>query len=199
LNPRAPATVVLAAVALGCYSPNPTSGNLRCGTNQSCPEGYTCADGRTCWKKGEAPTCVATGASITKFVNHWNFSPTSTIVISCSDGSSSTQSLMGDFLDVNPGLVGDLTASYYCDWDMRVPAGNSAVICPGQSCDSVDSASGTMFTWHGDAFTFTTADGVTATLTAMISANFVDPPTAPVPNQTGTCNLRINGTLTPGP
>jgi len=102
-------------------------------------------------------------------------------------------------VQVTAGLTGDLTASYYCDWDLRLPAGSTAIICPGQSCDSTDSSSGTMFTWHGDSFNFTTTDGASATLTGMISADFVDPPTAPVPNQTGTCTLRINGTLTAGP
>lgn len=189
--------LLLAAAAAGCYAPNPASGTLKCGPNFSCPEGYTCAADNTCWKSsgGGSTGTGGTGGTVTPetFVNHWVFDATSTLSIMCSDNSMSTKSLKDDFVDVYGGVASDLIASYYCDWDMTVN-GNKANIVANQSCSSTDMASGTQFTWYGDAFTLQTSDGKKATLQATISADYVD-----VDTTTGSCTLRIAGTLNATP
>jgi hypothetical protein len=56
---RAPAPAValvaLVALALGCASPQYTSGNLRCAVDRQCPEKFYCAADAHCWAAGTAP------------------------------------------------------------------------------------------------------------------------------------------------
>jgi hypothetical protein len=202
---------LLAGVARCAYSPNPESGTLKCAPNQVCPEGYHCQSDLKCWKNGEGTTGGAGstgqgGSSGTggqggagglaqgtdKFVGHWIFGATGTLMITCNDGSSNTKSLKDDFIDVSLGAASGITLSYYCDWDMDAPpTGTTATIRPNQSCTTTDAASGTIFTWHGTVLTFVTTNGQAATLNATINADYKDTMGA-----TGMCTLKIAGPLT---
>ena len=171
----------------GClYAPNPASGTLRCGANRSCPEGYECTDGLTCWKKGQ-PTPA-------QFYGHWVFSASGTRTIACNDGSSDTTSLLDDFVDIAAGGTSDLSADYFCVWDLDIGgAGTTATILPDQGCMGTDSSSGTTFTFYGDSFNFSTTTGLVGTVTASLPYDFVDSLGA------GTCSMTINGAVTKTP
>jgi hypothetical protein len=207
--------------AAGCYAPNPANGTLRCGgpNHVTCPEGYSCAGDGTCWKGSAGRDGGGGGASgaggsggggasgmrdagcgtstdagrVERFVGHWLFSAGATNVVTCSDQPNMprTTSLLGDYLDVVPGVGSDLSTSYYCTWSLAVDnSGSSTTLLAGQSCQ-VTANDGTKFTWHGAAFKLMTADGFCGTLSASINADFVAPD-----NSTGTCMLVISGPLT---
>jgi hypothetical protein len=138
-----------------------------------------------------------------KFVGHWVYQAGSTETVSCSDTSTKTNDLSGDFVDVAiKNTV--LTASYFCDWAVTLgPAGDATVIKPGQSCSQTvnDMTTGmTMFTWHGTTFTLHTLEGKTATLNATIGVNYLDDATktscaTSTMGCAGTCTIEITGKL----
>jgi hypothetical protein len=47
--------LVIAALTMGCYSPNVPNGKLKCSTDNKCPDGFHCAADGTCWKNGQDP------------------------------------------------------------------------------------------------------------------------------------------------
>src|SRR4051794_30884427 len=48
-------TLGLALVLAGCYSPNIGNGQLKCTSDNKCPDGFHCAADKTCWKIGQEP------------------------------------------------------------------------------------------------------------------------------------------------
>jgi hypothetical protein len=203
----------------GCgYSPSPASGTLKCGPSLSCPEGYSCADGLTCWKNGETPSdggpprdaggggragsggagggssggAGGGGGAAAKFVGTWTFGATLMKAIACSDGSSSTTSVGGDYVDVAAGTTVALTADYYCLWNLDVAAtGTSTVLRTGTSCTKTDSTVSppVTYTFHGQTFTLTTTDGHTGTLDAQLPYDYQSSA------GTGTCTMHFTGPL----
>lgn len=191
---------------LACgYSPNPESGKLKCGRGQSCPEGYSCTDGLTCWKNmggpdgggsdvkpadggGDGPTVNPAE----KFIGRWVFGSGATQVIACSDGTGKTEDFTGDFVDVMAGTGGvPLRAEYFCFWNLDVgPAGNATVIRQGTTCSRAATNDPTMmFTWHGQSFTITTANGRTGTLSASIPYDYQSA------TGSATCTMQFSASL----
>jgi hypothetical protein len=220
------AVALLALSARCAYDPNPASGTLKCSTaTHTCPEGYTCDEASdSCIKNGEvdggaagrgtagaaggtAGTGGGAGGGIVgpaMFVGKWIFDSGSSDTVTCTDGSTKQNDLAADYVDVALN-GGTLTATYFCDWNVTV-ASNATVIKPGQSCsrDMTDPTAGTTkFTWHGTTFTFATTNGKTATLSSTISSDYVDDASKTGCGTTlscsGTCAIKIAGTLTKSP
>ena len=206
------ALILTSAAATGCtYSPNPVSGTLGCGPNRSCPDDYVCASDNTCWKKGQVPSGTGgttgtggtggrggsgggsadAGGPADKFLGHWVFGAGSTLTQTCS-GMTDTAALAGDYVDVSVGLVGDLSASYFCDWELNIN-GNSTTILPGQACSYTDPTDNTTYSWTGSSFALTTTNGSTASLTASLPFTYANATTS------GLCSLSISGSLTKSP
>jgi hypothetical protein len=185
----------------------------KAGTGGTGGKAGTGGAGGTGGTAGTGGTGDAAGAAVptAKFVGHWVFDAGSTENVTCSDGSNKDNALAGDYVDValNTALGANvISASYFCDWNLNVgPAGQGTVIRPGQSCSRnvTDASTGvTKFTWHGTTFTFGTTDGKTATLVSMIGVEFIDDPTktgcSPTTTScTGTCTIKLTGTLTNAP
>jgi hypothetical protein len=129
-----------------------------------------------------------------KFEGQWVFAAGSSVMVSCSDGSSSNIALVGDTIPIVAGATADIIADYYCPWNLNVASnGTSTNIVPGQSCQVVSSTN-TLYTYFGDSFALSTSDGASATLNAKFSATYQD-----VGGATGTCTLQTSGTLTKSP
>jgi hypothetical protein len=188
----------IAALSLaGCgYAPNPASGTLKCGSSNSCPDGYFCSNG-FCWKDGQSPSdggprdAAGPDASpADKFVGTWTFGATLTRALACSDGSSSTTNVGGDYVAVAAGTTTVLTADYYCLWNLDLAAtGTSTVIRSGTTCSKTDSTVSppVTYTWHGQSFTLTTADGHTGTLDAQLPYDYQSS------TSTGSCTMHFTG------
>jgi len=181
------------------YSPSPESGMLLCGARGACPKGYTCADGRTCWKEGETPDggTVKDASSrpdapprLRPFVGTWDF-VSGTVSTMCSDGSKDTRPLAGDFMDVDVSPDSDLIASFYCDWHLNVVGSSTVLSRPAQTC--MTTSAGTIFTWTVATFEFATSDGQNGTLSSRIGAAYNNS------GMLGTCMLTIAGALTHAP
>ena len=188
------ATLALVGMA-GCYSPNPASGTLLCSTaTKSCPEGYSCADGRTCWKNGDSPDGGNGdgGRSLSNFIGTWTFVSPSSRVRVCTDGTNETMPWTDDFFDVTAGGAAPLATFYYCDWNLDVnAAGTSTVIRSGATCSAPDQTDSTInYTWTGQTFTLTTTNGRSATLDASL------PYTYTTSAGSGSCTMHFTGTLT---
>jgi hypothetical protein len=200
-----PALAAMVLVLAGCgYAPNPESGTLRCGPGASCPQGYSCADGLTCWKNGQSPGdgglpsdggpprdgAGGDAGAADKFVGTWIFGATFTKVITCTDGSSSTTNLAGDYVPVVAGTAAPLTADYFCLWNLDlVAAGTSTVIRSGTTCSKTDSTLSppVTYTWHGQSFTLTTTDGHSGTLDAQLPYDYQSSAS------TGSCTEHFTG------
>ena len=200
--------VLLAALAwmASCtYSPNPESGSLFCGANSSCPKGYNCADGRTCWKDGVKPTDDAgmpidvqkdivtrpdVPGRVLNFVGSWDF-VSGTVSTTCSDNSTDSRPLAGDFMDIGPGTDSDLIASFYCDWKVNVSGTTTMLARPGQTC--MTTSMGAVFTWTVVNFNFSTSDGQSGMLNSRINAAYNNA------GDVGTCMLTISGGLVRSP
>jgi hypothetical protein len=181
-----PSGVVLgAALALlalaGCgYDPHPVSGALKCGADDTCPEGYECAEG-ACWRPN--------------FYGTWTFITPSTRKIVCDGGTTTMTDDWGDigeFFDITKAGSGGLRAYYYCDWDLNPSAGgNSTVIQPGQSCSGLDPTDSTIsYTWHGETFALSSSDGHKGTIAASLPYDYV------TLTGSGSCTMNFTGTLT---
>ena len=157
---------------------------------------------------GGAGGMVTTGPA--SFVGHWVYQAGSTENVSCTDMTQSSPSLAGDYVDVVLD-AGTLTATYFCAWNVDLDSNmTTTVIRSGQSCSRTmtDSTTGdiTHLTWHGTAFTMKTTDAATATLQATIAADYIDDPrtcgptsSMPTTSCTGTCSIKIDGTLVKSP
>ena len=192
------ASVIASVLALvstaGCYAPNPASGTLLCSTaTKSCPEGYTCADGRTCWKNGDSPDGGGggDGGTLGRFIGTWTFVSPSNRVRVCTDGTNETMP-WSDFFDVTTGGAAALATFYYCDWNLDVnAAGTATVIRSGAGCSAPDPNDSTIsYTWSGQTFTLTTTNGRNATLDASL------PYTYTTSAGSGSCTMHFTGTLT---
>lgn len=180
----------LTAWVLGCgYGPSFDSGRLRCATaDDSCPEGYWCADDGRCWRDGEAP-----GGARDRFIGDWSFIHPSTRTIQCSDGSGGTEDWADrDFVPIEAGSGTSLEANFFCLWILDVnSAGNSTVIRPGQSCSDADLLDPTIsYTWQGQSFTITSTDGRTGTGQMSLPYEY----RTPLGN--GSCTMTYTVTLT---
>jgi hypothetical protein len=176
---RTPLALALLLLA-GCYSPSPESGTLLCSSDLKCPEDYSChSDDLKCWKSTPADL----------FVGHWVFDSTSTVNVTCVDGSRNMSSLKDDWVDIAyptaTDAPADVTADYFCSWKLEVAAGQGTSILPGQSCPFTDSTN-TAYTYSGQSFNFSTMDGKTGTLAASLQAV----------GAAATCTLALSGTLT---
>jgi hypothetical protein len=183
-------TASLLLLTLSCaYSPDFENDKLQCGPANSCPKGYGCASDNRCWKSDQLPD---------KFLATWTF-VSGMLTVTCSDGSTFNRQLAtpppADYIMVALGPSG-LIASYYCNWNLRLPAGDdTAVVLQGQSCMTSDTDPATnlvsMDTWTANTFSFTTSDGKTATVVGKIGDSFRISNGA-----VGTCQIMFNGTLT---
>jgi hypothetical protein len=183
---RALLVVALSIVAAsGCgYDPNPPSGKLLCGPDESCPEGYTCFDHVSCWRPGDV-------TAATRLLGYWTFeAPPSRRVIACTDGTSFDDPWT-DYFVVEEGGSAALRAFYYCDLDLNISASGSTVLVPGTSCNANDTLDPTVrYTWTPQSFTLSSADGSRATLSASI------PYIKETPLGTFSCTMDFTGTLT---
>jgi hypothetical protein len=131
------------------------------------------------------------GSNTDKLVGCWIFDDTSTLTQACGTMSMKA-SLKDDYVEVaanaKPNTVQGV---YFCAWVLDVPAGGSVgTLEPNQTCMTTDTMTGTVFTWHGTTFTFTTTDGLNATLSSMIDATYIAKD-----KTTGTCTVGITGKL----
>jgi hypothetical protein len=184
-------------MATNCYSPNPTPGKLLCGPNRSCPEGHQCSDNDVCWKSG---ACGASGIGVVGFLGQWSFTG-GTRVANCSDNSSFTYMTVTEpAVPITSSFASNLSAFYFCQLDLHATSSTSASACAGQACDVVDSANAFSWTYHVDQLELVfLSSGTSATLTALVTGDYVTGPTAVVPNSTGTCTSRTMGTLARAP
>jgi hypothetical protein len=197
------AALSLVLVAACGYSPNPENGTLKCGSSNTCPEGFSCRSG-TCWKdSGTAGTTVGGGSmgtggtggsnSLSKFIGTWTFvAQQSTRTRSCSDGTQETTTPWDDFFDVTAGSVAALSADYYCNWNLDVNGGGTATaIRSGSMCTKADPTMvGTSYTWRGESFTLTTTDGTSGMLEASLPYSYT------TPLGSGSCQMHFNGPVT---
>lgn len=187
--------VMMSAPAFGpgCgYSPSFDSGRLRCGPNDSCPEGYYCASDDRCWRDGEEPDPPDPDPQV-RLAGTWNFIRPSTRTILCSDGSGGTEDWAGrDFIPIEAGSGGTLEADFFCVWILDIAAsGNATVIRPGQSCSDTDpNEPDISYTWRGEAFTVTSTDGRTGTGQMSLPYDYR------TPAGNGTCTMTYSVTLT---
>ena len=214
---RSAAPVILSAVMAvaggSCtYSPNFADGVVACGTDQSCPKGYSCATDGTCRKHaasggnpdggkadgGNGVDAGNSGDAAGKFVGTWTFQ-NGTFNAACSDGSSDHHALTtADFVVVARGTTSSgVLIEYFCDsgWALGVASsGTTASATAGQpTCTTTTTQAGitTMFTWTVVTFTFNTSDGASGSL----SGHLMGPFTA-TDHTTGTCDITFMGNVT---
>lgn len=189
------------AAAPGCtYAPDFDNARLLCGAQGSCPKGYHCEAGHTCYKDGTNANGTGGGAgsggagggaggmsggtggssggqvnSRNDLVGTWDFT-SGTLNVSCSDQTSNTKQLMdSDHVDVGIGTGTGITGDFYCNWalDLTIAGGMARTDLPsGQTCMSSSGCSD--FTWMGQSFEFSSDDAATATLDARINATYKD-------------------------
>jgi hypothetical protein len=207
------------AVATACgYSPNISPGTLRCGSGDSCPEGFACGTGSLCWKQSDTPepgtqrcgagstcptnyvcgpgnACWRSATNPNSFIGCWIFDPNSIQQIDCTDDSSDTLDLstVGDFVELTVGTTSPLATEYYCPLRLLLP-GQSTALAPGdQDCTLVDTSTYDEFIHHPEKFAFSTTDGAKATFELSLPFEFSGPTLGE-----GRCTLRTTGTLTKG-
>jgi hypothetical protein len=209
----------LALLAFGAarcgYAPSFEGGKLTCSNdvNNRCPDGYECLPDNKCWKEGAAGSAGssgtagasgAAGASGTagssgtaglgaiKVIGHWIFDAASTSTVTCGATVSPPTSLKDDFVDIVEGTAArTVVASYYCGWVLDVgPAGTTTTMRANQTCNTTDDMSGNMFTWKGTTFSFTSTDGVSATLASMIATTVKQKD-----GTTNNCTVKLTGRL----
>jgi hypothetical protein len=170
---------LLSLVAACSYAPNIPSGTVVCGTaDKGCPVGYECADDGACWKDGTSPSAADI---LNKFVGTWTFDSGTRDAI-CGGTVTPTTDLMNDFLMVTKNDT-ELVANYYCPWMLHRTTGTStASLIPDQQCD--EDVQGTTYHWAGTAFSFTTVDGKTASLSG---------------HMLGSCDATFSGQLSKNP
>lgn len=197
-RPLALAALAAAALLSCTYAPDFKNGTLLCGSLGSCPKGYHCVAGHTCYKEGSTPnddggtggsdggTGGATGSGGASggpvgdrndLVGTWGFT-SGMLAINCSDNTSQTKDLQGptDHLDVTVGAGNGISADFYCNWalDLTISSGKGqAKLQMGQqTCMSTGGCSD--FTWTGHTFDFTAADSANGSLNGRIDATYKD-------------------------
>jgi hypothetical protein len=202
------ATVLPLALAVACgYSPKPANGELKCGSSDTCPEGYSCMS-EHCWQNGAAGSGGSTGSAgrggttgtggssaTDKFIGTWSFGIPSTRMIGCTDGYTESKewSGLGEMFVISAGGSAALRTHYYCDWDLDVAAaGTSTMIRPNMTCSLTDNSQTppVTYSWRGMLFTLSTTNGLTGTLTADIPYDYAS--TA----GTGSCTMHFTGSMT---
>ena len=189
---RALLPLALLLVGARCYTPDFDNGKLRCGPQGQCPKGYGCASDGTCWKSGAGSSSDGGTDVLDDFVGTWTFL-TGTLDANCSDGRT-MPSIAGDvFVVTRAGTT--LTAGYYCDWFLHVPAGSrTTVIDPAQSCiqDVPDTGTGVTFhyNWSGTEFALTTSNGLSGSISGTVKGPFTA-----TDGSSGTCEGKFTGTL----
>jgi hypothetical protein len=190
---------LLIAVACG-YDPNPESGALQCGSSNTCPQDYTCRSGR-CWKDGTGGSSGTTGQggsgggapNIANFVGTWAFdAAASKRTRVCTDGTNEILMPWDDSFVVETGVVAPLRIGYYCpSWNADVN-GTTTAIRAGQTCDDLTMLPGTKFTFHGETFALTTANGTSGTLEASLPYDY----DTGAGVSTGSCTMKFTGPVT---
>ena len=182
----ATAALVVAAAACG-YDPSFADGTLKCGSSNTCPDGYSCRSG----------TCSANAGggnpNVAKFVGRWVFNAdASTRTRTCSDGTNEATTPWDDYFDVVAGPVAALSTEYYCTWHLDVNGGgNATTIRSGSTCTKPDpTIPGTSYTWHGESFTLTTTNGTSGMLDASLPYEY----TTALGN--GSCTMHFTGPVT---
>ena len=205
-------TVMSLLIAVACgYDPNPESGALQCGSSNTCPQDYTCRSGR-CWKDGGGGSGgqggsggttgqggqggqggSAGGANVANFVGTWVFNAASSKRTRvCTDGTNEILMPWDDSFIVEAGAVAPLKIGYYCPvWNADVN-GTTTVIRPGQTCDDLTMLPGTKFTFHGESFTLTTANGTSGMLEASLPYDY----DTGAGLSTGSCTMKFTGPVT---
>jgi len=197
---------LLVAAACG-YDPNPASGTLKCGPQNSCPDGYFCMSG-DCWRAGGAGSTGrggggggssgstgtgGTGGStaVDKFIGTWTFATGSQRVRVC-PGVNETLPWAGDYFTVSAGTTSPLMAFYYCTMNLDVNGGNSMTqLRSGSSCSAPDPNDSTItYTWTPESFTLTPAVGNTGTVDASIPYTYASPA------GNGSCTMHFTGPVT---
>lgn len=178
--------------SLSCYSPDFDNDLLQCGPMNNCPKGYTCASDLRCWKNGDVVPAT-TGDSTALFVGTWTFN-SGNINSACSDGPPLSSPISGDTVPVTAN-GSNLVASYFCDWTMQLNPGTStAMASPPQGCTEMikDDKTGATYTyqWMLKAFSFTTTDGKTASVSGDVGGPFTG-----TDGSKGTCDGTFTGTL----
>jgi hypothetical protein len=182
------ATVSLALAAACGYDPTFEDGTLKCGSSNTCPDGYSCRSG-LCGANGTG----GSGANNAKFVGHWVFNAAATSRTRvCSDGTNETTTPWDDFFDVVIGPVTALSTEYYCTWNLDVNgSGTATTIRSGSMCTKPDpTIPGTSYTWHGESFTLTTTNGTSGMLEASLPYEYI------TALGNGSCTMHFTGPVT---
>jgi hypothetical protein len=188
------ALAILTAAACG-YNPNPESGTLQCGPDNTCPQNYTCRSG-LCWRDGAGGSTGTGGTGggdpPSHFIGVWVSDPSlAKRVRVCNDGTNETLA-WDDYLDITAGGPALLRTNYYCDWDLDLNVGGTAtVIRPGAMCTKPDmNDPSIMFTWHGESLTLTTTNGTSGTLDMSLPYEYT------TTTGSGSCTLHFTGPMT---
>ena len=189
------ALCLILAAACG-YSPNPADGTLKCGSSNTCPDGYSCRSG-SCWKKsgggGSGGGGTGGGSSADNFIGTWSFAAPSRRMIGCTDGYTENVDWtgLGEMFEITAGGSAALATYYYCDWDLDI-VGTATVIKPAAACSATDDTvtPPVTYTWHGMAFTLSTGNGTSGTLAADIPYDYVST------SGSGSCTMHFTGTMT---
>lgn len=200
------ALALVVAAACG-YDPNPASGTLKCGPQNSCPDGYMCMSG-DCWRVGGAgstgtghggsggtggsSTGTGGSTSVDKFIGTWTFATGAQRVRVCPTLNVNETMAWSDYFDVSAGTISPLSVSYYCNFNLDVNGGGTMTsIRTGTSCSAPDPNNpGISYTWTGESFTLTTTNGTSGTLDASIP--YVQTSSA----GTASCTMHFTGPVT---
>lgn len=118
-------SLALSLSAACSYSPQLTSGELRCSPNRECPHGYYCSSTNVCCADGDL-LCTGsstgsgggtgsggatgsgggTGHVAADFIGTWTFGATAMVMNDCDDGSTGSNKLNGSTLTITAAPTG---------------------------------------------------------------------------------------------
>ncbi|HEX2659581.1 MAG TPA: hypothetical protein VHU40_14960, partial [Polyangia bacterium] len=96
----------LSLFAACSYSPQLTSGELRCSPNRECPHGYYCSTTNVCCADGDLVCSGSVGHVAADFIGTWTFGSTAMVSNECDDGKNGTNSLSGSTLTITAAPTG---------------------------------------------------------------------------------------------
>ena len=200
---RLPGSVISLAAGLtlfaACsYSPQLTSGELRCSAQRECPHGYSCSASNFCCADGDM-VCNGSGSSgrAADFIGTWTFGSTAMVLTECEDGTSGTNMLAKTTLAITAGAGGGtaLTAnwsvwqSYGCPTTIPLFYDATGAHLADTSWFCEDDTQGLTDYWEANAFDITLLNATTGTHNGLYYLEETQNGTTVVCQQTVTATL----------